>query len=470
MYALKDLLHINNNTDYKTILAVLDLLSIGNRVNLMKVMFFMKTKKQKQNSLAHRVCDYLLKQPQLSAADLERIQPLAEYKKIIKDLNLNMIQDPEAEPNREVIENHLKTQMRYIQNKDTIKHLNTQLEKRIADRFRSFCPIKETGGGIQAQLQRYNKISNPIDFSYVPKLHFNNQQELNQILLKCDHNPAWYTPKNCPDCNKQQVQHLKLHQILSCKKNTEQRTNIFNSIITEIAFLRSKLPGTDVISQEAYQTLQDIAETGTTPTSLQHTVMETLLGTTIDTELKNKPTLQIKRMLASHLYLLTNIVKNYQTDYIAHKNLATINLNSPISNITVIENDIKAGKIVVRQKINNQIYYTNIRDIIETLTVPELEHYNLGIGAASTRTDKQKKLADKYTKNLIKTLQGMMIHVDGSVLDNEDTNNNNNKPNNPRPKNKKKHGGYGAVVNDLSTKTDIKTFKGRVKTNDPQIA
>ena len=81
-----------------------------------------------------------------------------------------------------------------------------------------------------------------------------------------------------------------------------------------------------------------------------------------------------------------------------------------------------------------------MRGTLEKMTLPSLQHYNIGLGTASTRTNKQKELAKQYTKKIINESSDHIIFVDGSI----------NAKDNKTPKQIHKiqqngYGGYGGV-------------------------
>ena len=104
-----------------------------------------------------------------------------------------------------------------------------------------------------------------------------------------------------------------------------------------------------------------------------------------------------------------------------------------------------------------QITFTNIRHLMENMTLPELHHYEIGLGSATTRTVAQKKLANEYTNRLIEKAEANIIFVDGSIQSGKDNR-------------QTKYGGYGGVLVDKETGITKTQFCDPVKTSDPQEA
>ena len=112
--------------------------------------------------------------------------------------------------------------------------------------------------------------------------------------------------------------------------------------------------------------------------------------------------------MTAHLYLLINIFTNDIKKVEKWTEL-------PVGEI-VAKKDINQGKILVRTLKEGKTCYTNIRDTLEKLKIPQLLQYNVGIGTATTRTTKQKELAKQYTKTILGNATDNIILVDGSKL------------------------------------------------------
>ena len=148
-----------------------------------------------------------------------------------------------------------------------------------------------------------------------------------------------------------------------------------------------------------------------------------------------------------------------------------INLTYNDTVLNVVSKDIREGKIVVRCVEGKTVSYRNIREDIKNIPIKDLQNYNLGFGSATTRTSKQKLLANHYTNEIIRQAEGTIICTDGSIshkTTNCPTNHVNDKPASP---NKISHnGGYGAIIFNNTINKSTRELKGRVKTNDSQMA
>ena len=229
-----------------------------------------------------------------------------------------------------------------------------------------------------------------------------------------------------------------------------KRKAIFQSIITELEFYEQKFYQVrngrcTIIPTEQYQLLLDTAATGTIQghKPLQQTLI-TLTGGNVNTNLNDNAQQQISKMMVAHLHLLINIFTNTikQPD----------NWTELPGNLKVATEDLEQGKIIVRTEHNNKIHYTNIRKQIENLTVPQLKNYNIGLGAANTRTANQTKLAKKYTQQILDRATDHIILVDASINNQDDTRT-------PIQKKIEKtgHGGYGGIHID-KTKNKIEGY------------
>ncbi len=107
--------------------------------------------------------------------------------------------------------------------------------------------------------------------------------------------------------------------------------------------------------------------------------------------------------------------------------------------------------IIVRTLHNNQITYTNIRHLINNMTIPDLEKYNIGLGAASSRTQKQKQKAQQYTNKIFNSIKTAFVTTDASI----------------HKKNKK--GGIGILAVDKLNK-EIYENNWQIETEDAQYA
>ena len=162
-------------------------------------------------------------------------------------------------------------------------------------------------------------------------------------------------------------------------------------------------------------------------------------------------------MLASHLILLIRTFCTI-TKPEEYTRIET-------ENIEIATEDIHKGKIVARTKNDEgELYYKNIRPILNQLSMPEMQHYEIGLGSATTRTLTQQKLANKHTKTIVEQAYDNVIFVDGSI-------NSKDNPNHYKFA-QEVFGGCGGI---LITKQENEQrphtyFREKINTNDPQLA
>lgn len=182
-------------------------------------------------------------------------------------------------------------------------------------------------------------------------------------------------------------------------------------------------------------------------------IMNILLGNTINDKIKNK--IKIQKILNSHLYLLSIMEnKKINENDIIHNYEEIINRKTNTKQL-LNKTDLKKGNIIVREYKDEKIIFTNIRDLIESLSLEEMYIYNIGLGAASSRTEKQKQKAQKYTDETFKKIKDkglISINSDASI------------------NNKIQKAGWGLIVVDKEQEKIIKTKTGRIDTNDAQKA
>ena len=126
----------------------------------------------------------------------------------------------------------------------------------------------------------------------------------------------------------------------------------------------------------------DATITGEVPRPQYQDMLATLLGATVNVGMPKKTITQLKRMLVTHLMLLSEATTQHKPTPIECTHMSKANLD-------VATEDIQKGKIVVRIKCKQQIQYLNIRHLINALSTPEMHRYEIGLGIATTRTKKQ---------------------------------------------------------------------------------
>ena len=247
-----------------------------------------------------------------------------------------------------------------------------------------------------------------------------------------------------------------MHHLLECKHHIHDRETIFNSIITELDYNAKKYNITpqDIIGQETYSKFTDVIATRSTATSTQskHETLSLLMGGKINKNLPRHIKTPIKKMLIAHTILLIQIIQE------GIPIPQTSNTNS-FNNLGLYKEDLARGKIIVRARnTNNELEYINIRKWIDSLELPQLHQYNIGLGSASTRTEKQKQMAQQYTQTnkMIREAPTNIIFVDGSI--------------HPRSNYLNKKGGFGGILINKKKNQITTQFYEKTKTNDPQEA
>ena len=93
-YALKRIMKIDKAVEYQTILSVLDILSVSNRIDKLKMSLFYKlSKTDPKRSLAGTVFNHLWNNPMMSKVDIDKLQLMAEFHKIMNTHNLSGLFD-----------------------------------------------------------------------------------------------------------------------------------------------------------------------------------------------------------------------------------------------------------------------------------------------------------------------------------------------------------------------------------------
>ena len=182
---------------------------------------------------------------------------------------------------------------------------------------------------------------------------------------------------NNPYCNRKNTKYIKLHKIMECKRHHKKRKHIFESILTELDHLKKRYYGTihnekPIILREQHNLLLDAATTGSVHNvQLQQQLLTTLLGGNVDTALKDEAQQQMAKTMVAHLHLLINTFTN---------NIQPVTDWTELPNgMLVVKEDLQQGKIVVRTTEYGKVLYTNIRDTLEGMRIPQLLNYNIGI-------------------------------------------------------------------------------------------
>ena len=257
-------------------------------------------------------------------------------------------------------------------------------------------------------------------------------------------------------------------------KHLEKRKRIFDSIRTELKHLTADCELNEICQQTHQTFLDDIANNGYVKDHKNHrTIMDCLLGAGIlEGEKHETIKHQVRAMLTTHLRLLLSMdtmIDDRNTEWTPVQVGKGLREKLPASkqhdNISISTQDLQAGKIICRIKISNKHQNTgeasmillNIRSwMIETAPM-HLSNYNIGLGAAGTRTQYQKMRAQEYTQKVISDCKkdGDIIYVDGSI--------------HSRATQAHQFGGAGIIRLDNRNKSQS-AFMGQVETKDAQQA
>ena len=453
---LKQIIKLNNDTHKSTTYALTQLPSIRNRIHMMKINFYLKLQTPKRNSLSHMVYKQLCLGQHLRPKHKDRLPPTVEAIKILQQQNMQgYLMQKEITEYKET-QQVAKKQIMHNQYKQTIKTHERQCisARQIPEEYKGHVPKIELPKRAVAEiLDKFQRIKLNYENNYIPQAPIEPKLQLMNYLVQGDNNPRWYKPEECIKCRKC-TEYYRLHRLLECRKYEKLRRNIMESISIELDYYAIKY-GTQVhqiIRNELHSKLNDIARTGYVEKTDVHDIFSLITGGKISKNLKLKYSIPIQRMLLAHTVLL---IQATQLGITKPEDTETVR----IGELVIYKQDLRRGKIVVRtaDEKNEQTGFTNIRHMIENMTLPELHNYEIGLGSATTRTSKQKLLARKYTNKVIQQASDHIIFTDGSIhFDNR------NKPT--------QQGGCGGILINKSTGETLDQFCESMKTSDPQQA
>ncbi|MCP4141338.1 MAG: hypothetical protein GY755_13825 [Chloroflexi bacterium] len=405
---LKKLLNINKDINYHTLLYILDIPTMKERINTIKIKFCYKLRNNNsKRSMAKKIFDELFDNKNLEKTHKKQTAPIIEYKKILQNYNLSPIfsrnNDMNEKEIKEFMENKLK-QNRLKETKKVIKHIQTKKVKK----YNKIIIQKKP-----PLLKRINNEENcnfKYDKNYINENNMNISKTMIKILTEHDNNPLWQMEHKCKHCKMKNIKKPETHKMLRCKKYKNTRTNIFRSLKKEIENYRiyrnnicKNISKTNDIKKEEEIIIDSYLQNNHNNININET-MNILLGNNIKNSNIHKK--KWKTILNSHMKILMEMDKIEETDTENYIKIKGNNFN---------EEDIKKGMIIVRQKINNRIIQTNIRNLIDKMEISDLHKYNVGLGAASSRTDKQKILAQEYTNKIISNIKTDWITSDASI-------------------------------------------------------
>ena len=441
--ALRKLLPFPNLTEYKTILFITGIPSMQDRMDTAKSNFCHKLTKKTGTSISKETYQQLKDNSTISARHLDRIQPLATLKKSLNRINFKAIHAQNNNMTPQVLKQLIKTAVHRKAQKDygtfVPKQLKAKRNKITNGWLQTPLHYKEIPVWIEV-LRNQDLFQYSLNTAYIPTKYFDGIDKVNNKLAYCDNNPDWYVKKICEKCGEKGVDFQGLHDIAQCKHLQQHRNRILNSIHTEIDYFKDKYKIEELFTQHLNPENRNV----------KNWLAKFLLGSYIKPELETYQALEVKKMLHSHLYLLCNM-KNIANDLLEEEAYETIHEGN--IHLTVNKQDLRKGKIVVRTKTEDQqIHIHNIRKSILNLEVTKLEQYNIGLGAASTRTAQQKIKAQKYADKIIAQLTTTAIMTDGSINQ------------------KEKKGGIGLTHFDPTKQQELSSCNYAINTEDAQVA
>ena len=377
-----------------------------------------------------------------------------------------------------IIKEIIKTTLHEQRIESTCRRLSRQPNYSHGDFYKCFAPLpKNVSDYIMRDFISLNKGAkiNPNN-DYLPKPLHHFMTHMVNALSQCDNNARWYAPRICDHCHLK-TSHLEQYKMFKCRHYQKQRMNIIHSLNQEITFFTDQIK-TNSRNKKDYSCFDDISiistaakgkiidylniDKGIIPRDEWNSLLKILLGLETNRNLNHNTQQSINRMLHAHLTLLISMQHHETFDKQECTNITHNDIN-----LNVVSKDIKEGKIIVRCIEGKTVNYRNIREDIKNIPIKELQNYNLGFGSATTRTPKQKLLANHYTNEIIRQAEGIIISSDGSIS-HKTTKHGKNKP--ASPSNISHNGGYGAIIYDKLKNKNIGEIKGRVKTNDSQMA
>ncbi len=447
---IKSLLNIKKEIDYKTMLIALELPSIENRIDKSKICFFYKIRNSKENrSMAKKVFDTLFDNKTAINTIKKQTPPIINYEKIMKKNEAKALFTRNNDMNNIEIKIFTRNLLDKLQSINTAKYIEKRQFYKINKNIGTMPFRKNKIAPINNMIK--NKIKITKNIAYIND--HDNIINLNLVntLGECDHNTKWYAYNHpCKLCNTYNIKRKNIHQITSCKFFKLRRAKILNSLNIELENLFQRLENKNKGINDKYKitkiNLELIKKAIDSKLNNEESInlINFLIGNTIS--LHNPKRNEILAILHSHFLLLNKMLNNQTIN--DEDNYTIINYEN--KNYKLNSTDLKKGMIVVRENYNNKTHYMNIRKLIESFSINDLQKYNVGLGAASSRTDKQKKMAQNYTDEVLKRIKSTWITSDASI------NNNTEK------------GGYGLIAINKNNEIIYKE-KDTLNTNDAQL-
>ena len=466
---IKRLLKLPYHTRKETILTILNLPPIEERILEAKIKYLYKLINNRTKSLASKCAMHILKYKPQRREWCDRIPPLFGMEDALKAIGQKCVFNINCTDQmpKKLIDKYAKAHLQRKRMNDFQNALKIQTSKTRKGFGWVFAPGDKEENPFGAHIEKYKGYQLKPDYAYIPGTEYSHDMNITQSMVQLDNNPNWSHPLKCACCKRSGIKYVERHKIFECPNYRTNRKNIMDSILTELDFINDHQPVPDmskIIDLEMRGKILDARDdndgiiNGYNPRTDDNDWdpwLNIMFGIGINANCNKNVKKRIIKMLTAHLHLLIMMRKNQNDPNM----IEWITLEHEDIKIKVSKEDIENGKIVAR-KLNEEgkVEYINMRKFIEQMPLHKLQSYNLGFGSASTRTDKQKKLANEYAKVIIELINEPFFSTDGSIkkiIENEIDNS---------------IGGYGAVLVNHETNQEICTIEGSLYTNDSQKA
>ena len=144
------------------------------------------------------------------------------------------------------LDKRIKSHFRGKQHAQLIQACKVRCKRARKPEVAPYCPAKEEPTGAIAPLLN-PELPWDLGFnnSYIPEPLGIQTEILVKMLTQVKDNTYWHMPRSCQHCNLNNIKYTKLHEILECNRHKEKQTHIFESILTELNFVREKFYGSE---------------------------------------------------------------------------------------------------------------------------------------------------------------------------------------------------------------------------------
>ena len=498
--ALRLMFNLDKEMEYETLLALLGLETMRERAERLTLNFEIKLKKNKEKvSIAKTVWEAIKRNKQDNYDIMMGGRQMLNngtystpfkyrIKKLTKKYGIQHLVEAADEAKKGYTEKMIRWAIKENARKRTLKKWEKQRRPgghgKIRYEWRVQMPEK---GATESPLERVLKETAKLDIrdnsAYIPSRPNDWKTTRIEAMGQLDNNPKWFKTRTCPHC-KNQTKRQKYHELMECRKFSEQRKEIINSLLQELEILSGDNKAKtnwlqtlkenedegrpQILANELHEALTDLTEEGwISNLEISKEIITRILTGYNNAKIQEFKIHRIRAMMRSHFHLLCTMI----TETIEPEKWVKIQEEPLIG--WIAEDDIFKGKIICRTKIRagSSIILKNIRDWMRTLSIQKATKYNLGFGAASERTWVQKAIAKQYAEKVIAKAKkdGTIIYVDGSIHDmhSEERTKAQQRGETGESIEREKHGGYGIL---LPLKNKDHVYNGRVQTNDAQLA